>query len=280
MGKTELAKALAEFMFDSDEALTRVDMSEFQERHTVSRLIGAPPGYIGYDEGGQLTESVRRRPYQVILFDEIEKAHADVFNALLQVLDDGRMTDGQGHTVDFRNTIIIMTSNAGTEHLQGKPIGFSTNDANQQQVNLKEAEHKVNEALKQAFRPEFLNRLDEIVVFQPLTEEDLIQIVDLQVSDLLERLSEQEITLELTQAAKDLIVREGYSASYGARPLRRTIQRMIETPLSRALLKGEYQSGVTIEVDVNEDEQMLIFRRPNNVLEIESKYPAEPLSKE
>jgi ATP-dependent Clp protease ATP-binding subunit ClpC len=280
VGKTELAKALAEFMFDSDEALTRVDMSEFQERHTVSRLIGAPPGYIGYDEGGQLTESVRRRPYQVILFDEIEKAHADVFNALLQVLDDGRMTDGQGHTVDFRNTIIIMTSNAGTEHLQGKPIGFSTNDANQQQVNLKEAEHKVNEALKQAFRPEFLNRIDEIVVFQPLIEEDLIQIVDLQVNDLLERLSEQEITLELTQAAKDLIVREGYSASYGARPLRRTIQRMIETPLSRALLKGEYQSGVTIEVDVNEDEQMLIFRRPNNVLEIESKHPAEPLSKE
>jgi len=280
VGKTELAKALAQFMFDSDEALTRVDMSEFQERHTVSRLIGAPPGYVGYDEGGQLTESIRRRPYQVVLFDEIEKAHADVFNALLQVLDDGRMTDGQGHTVDFRNTIVIMTSNAGTEHLRAGPIGFSTGGQHQQQVDMKEARRKVDEALKQTFRPEFLNRIDEIIVFHPLTEDDLKQIIDLQIRELVERLREQQLSLYLTPEAKDFIVSEGYSPSYGARPLRRTVQRLVETPLSRAMIKSEYQPGDTIEVDLDEIHANLVFRCRGGVLELESKHTAGHLSKE
>jgi ATP-dependent Clp protease ATP-binding subunit ClpC len=271
VGKTELAKALAEFMFDSDEAMTRVDMSEFQERHTVSRLIGAPPGYVGYDEGGQLTESIRRRPYQVVLFDEIEKAHADVFNALLQVLDDGRLTDGQGRTVDFRNTIIIMTSNAGTEHLRSSPIGFATGDANQSQTNLKEARQKVDDALKQTFRPEFLNRIDDTVLFHELTMEDLTKIVDLQLKELASRLADQQISLHLSQEAKDLLVKEGYSPVYGARPIRRTVQRMIETPLSRSLLKGEFNAGDKIEVDV--ENGTLTFQR-SSLLEIESKHPA------
>jgi ATP-dependent Clp protease ATP-binding subunit ClpC len=280
VGKTELAKALAQFMFDSEDALTRVDMSEFQERHTVSRLIGAPPGYVGYDEGGQLTESVRRRPYQVILFDEIEKAHGDVFNSLLQVLDEGRMTDGQGHTVDFRNTIIIMTSNAGTEHLRARPIGFSTEDQRQDQVDLKEAKRKVDDALKQVFRPEFLNRVDDVILFQPLTEEDLGVIVDLQINELLERLQDQQLSLQMTSDAKELLVREGYSPAYGARPLRRTIQRLVETPLSRALLKDEYHAGDTIEVVLGDDNETLIFRKLGVVLTLESKHPAESVSEE
>lgn len=278
VGKTELAKALAEFMFDSDEAMTRVDMSEFQERHTVSRLIGAPPGYVGYDEGGQLTESIRRRPYQVVLFDEIEKAHPDVFNALLQVLDDGRLTDGQGRSVDFRNTIIIMTSNAGTEYLRAAPIGFATRGGRgvvqEDYFDMKEARQKVDEALKQAFRPEFLNRIDDIILFHPLTMADLTRIVDLQVSELTARLHEQQVTLHLSDAARQLLVTEGYSPVYGARPLRRAIQRMVETPLSRALLRGEIRAGSTVMVDV-EDGQ-LIFQ-PSGVLELESKHPAEPL---
>ncbi len=280
VGKTELAKALAQFMFDSEDALTRVDMSEFQERHTVSRLIGAPPGYVGYDEGGQLTESVRRRPYQVILFDEIEKAHADVFNAMLQVLDEGRMTDGQGHTVDFRNTVIIMTSNAGTEHLRARPIGFNTADQQQQQVDMKEAKRKVDDALKQTFRPEFLNRIDEIILFEPLTEEDLYQIVDIQIAELAERLQEKELTLEITPEAKNLLVREGYSPAYGARPLRRTIQRLVETPLSRALIKNEYQAGDKIKVVLADDQETLEFQRVGVLLTLESVQPAETLPEE
>lgn len=280
VGKTELAKALAEFMFDSDEAMTRVDMSEFQERHSVSRLVGAPPGYIGYDEGGQLTESVRRRPYQVILFDEIEKAHADVFNTLLQMLDDGRMTDGQGHTVDFRNTIIIMTSNAGTEHLRSGPIGFATSDQRQHETDLKEAKHKVEDALKQTFRPEFLNRIDDVIIFQPLTEDDLHHIVDLQLKDLAERLRDQQIAISLTAEAKALIVREGYSPAYGARPLRRTVQRLVETPLSRALLKNDYHPGDMIEVSVAEDGESLAFHRVGELLELESKQTADPVTNE
>ncbi len=277
VGKTELARALAEFMFDSDEAMTRVDMTEFQERHTVSRLIGAPPGYVGYDEGGQLTESIRRRPYQVVLFDEIEKAHPDVFNALLQVLDDGRLTDGQGHTVDFRNTIIIMTSNAGTEHLQGGSIGFATGTATPQshkQIDLKEARRKVDDALKQTFRPEFLNRVDEIVLFHPLTMEDLVHIVDLQVGELMDRLRDQQVSLQLTKEARELLANEGYNPVYGARPLRRTVQRLIETPLSRELLKGNFRAGDTIQIDVENGRLVFHCSRP---LEIESKHPAEPL---
>ncbi|HEX6291802.1 MAG TPA: AAA family ATPase [Herpetosiphonaceae bacterium] len=246
VGKTELAKALAEFMFDSEDAMTRIDMSEYGERHTTSRLLGAPPGYVGYDEGGQLSESIRRRPYQVVLFDEIEKAHPEVFNTLLQVLDDGRLTDGQGHTVDFRNTVIIMTSNVGTEELRAGTIGFKR-DADQ--IDLAEARKKVDEGLKRTFRPEFLNRIDEIIVFQPLTMSNLMQIVELQAKEVAGRLNEQQITLELTAVAKELLVKEGYNPVYGARPLRRTVQRMLETPLSRSLLKSEFVAGDVIQVD-------------------------------
>jgi ATP-dependent Clp protease ATP-binding subunit ClpC len=256
VGKTELAKALAQFLFDSEDAMTRIDMSEYGERHTTARLVGAPPGYVGYDEGGQLTEAVRRRPYQVILFDEIEKAHPEVFNALLQLLDDGRLTDGQGHTVNFSNTVVIMTSNVGTEELRAGRIGFRRND---NQMDLNEARQKVDEGLKRTFRPEFLNRIDEIIVFQPLATEDLLQIVELQVAEVAERLGEQQITLQLTQDAKELLVKEGYNPVYGARPLRRTVQRMIETPLSRALLKGEFTAGDVVEVDVANGE--LSFNR-------------------
>ncbi len=257
VGKTELAKALAEFMFDSEDAMTRVDMSEYGERHTAARLVGSPPGYVGYDEGGQLTEAIRRRPYQVLLFDEIEKAHPEVFNTLLQVLDDGRLTDGQGRTVDFRNTVIIMTSNVGTEELRGGTIGFRRGDG---RIDINEARKKVDEGLKRTFRPEFLNRIDEIIVFQPLTQEDLMQIIDLQVRDVAVRLEEQQIAIELTQAAKDLLVKEGYNPVYGARPLRRTVQRMIETPMSRSLLKGEYGEGDVIDVDAV-DEQLQFTKR-------------------
>ncbi len=274
VGKTELAKALAEFMFDSEEAMTRVDMSEFQERHTVARLIGAPPGYVGYDEGGQLTESIRRRPYQVVLFDEIEKAHPDVFNALLQVLDDGRLTDGQGRTVDFRNCVIIMTSNAGTEHLQGGGIGFAAGGKGPKQIDLKDARKKVDEALRQTFRPEFLNRIDEIILFHPLTMEDLTRIIDLQVGELVERLRDQKIALTLTNAAKEYLVTEGFNPIFGARPLRRTVQRLLETPISRELLRGVFKEGDTIEVDLESGQ--LVFHR-GGVLEMESKRPAEPL---
>ena len=275
VGKTELAKALAEFMFDSDDAMTRVDMSEFQERHTVSRLIGAPPGYVGYDEGGQLTESIRRRPYQVVLFDEIEKAHPDVFNALLQLLDDGRLTDAQGRTVDFRNAVIIMTSNAGTEHLQGGGIGFSTTPQGMpKSLDLKEERRKVNEALKQTFRPEFLNRIDEIILFNPLTMQDLTQIVDLQVGELVGRLREQKISLSLTQAVKEYLVLEGFNPVYGARPLRRTVQRLLETPISRELLRGGFKEGDVIEVDM--EDGRLVFQH-GGILSIEQKHPAEPL---
>jgi ATP-dependent Clp protease ATP-binding subunit ClpC len=271
VGKTELAKALAEFLFDSEEAMTRVDMSEFQERHTVSRLIGAPPGYVGYDDAGQLTESVRRRPYQVILFDEIEKAHPDVFNTLLQVLDDGRLTDGQGHTVDFRNTVVIMTSNVGTEHVRQQSIGFARgHDRDAEEA----AKQRVHEALRQAFRPEFLNRVDEIVVFQALTGAELMQIVELLVAEVAERLHEQGLALELTQTAKALLVKEGYNPAYGARPLRRTVQRLIETPLSRSLLKGEFQAGDTIVADIANG--ALTFGK-REMLELEQKKPAEPL---
>jgi ATP-dependent Clp protease ATP-binding subunit ClpC len=269
VGKTELAKALAEFMFDSEDAMTRIDMSEYGERHTTSRLVGAPPGYVGYDEGGQLTESVRRRPYQVVLFDEIEKAHPEVFNTLLQVLDDGRLTDGQGHTVDFRNTIIIMTSNVGTEDLRAGTIGFKRDGG---EIDIAEARKKVDEGLKKTFRPEFLNRIDEIIVFQPLTMKDLTKIVELQAKEVADRLLEQQVTLLLTPAAKELLVQEGYNPIYGARPLRRTVQRMIETPLSKALLKNEFAPGDTIQVDAVNGQ--LSFTKAEKVA-VQAERPAE-----
>ncbi len=274
VGKTELAKALAEFLFDSEDAMTRVDMSEFQEKHTVSRLIGAPPGYVGYEEAGQLTESIRRRPYQVVLFDEIEKAHPDVFNTLLQLLDDGRLTDAQGHTVDFRNTVIIMTSNVGTEHVRQQSLGLvRSHDKHAEEA----ARERVLEALRQAFRPEFLNRIDEIIVFHALTEQELMQIVDLLAREVDERLREQGLTLELTPEAKKVLVREGYNPAYGARPLRRTVQRMVETPLSRSLLRGIFKAGDTIIVDVDPQTGELTFTR-RETLDLEIRKPVEPVS--
>jgi len=253
VGKTELARALAEFLFDDEEAMVRIDMSEYQEQHTVSRLIGAPPGYVGYEEGGQLTEAVRRRPYSVVLFDEIEKAHPDVFNLLLQVLEDGRLTDGHGRTVDFRNTIIIMTSNLGTAELQRPPVGFLAH-AKPSQSERERLRESVERALRQAFRPELLNRIDEIIIFDPLTEDDLKKIVELMLKDLRERLSERGLGLELTEEAKAALVREGYDPQFGARPLRRTIERRIANPLSLKILAGEFQEGDTVLVDYREGE--------------------------
>ncbi|MDQ6809957.1 MAG: AAA family ATPase, partial [Verrucomicrobiota bacterium] len=237
VGKTELSRALAEFLFDDENAMIRIDMSEYMEKHTVARLIGAPPGYVGYEEGGQLSESVRRKPYSVVLFDEIEKAHPDVFNVLLQVLDDGRITDGQGRTVDFKNTVLIMTSNIGSQYI--------TDDSNAEQ-----REARVTEALRQHFRPEFLNRVDEIIIFDRLNEEELKQIVEIQLRRLVRRLEKQKITLELSDAAKARIAQEGYDPAYGARPLKRTIQKEILDPLSLDLLEGKFREGDTIAVDV------------------------------
>ena len=240
VGKTELARALAEFLFDDERAMIRIDMSEYMEKHTVARLIGAPPGYVGYDEGGQLTEAVRRRPYSVILFDEVEKAHGDVFNVLLQVLDDGRLTDGQGRTVDFRNTVVIMTSNLGS-HLFHE--GESTD----------KVRPLVMQTLRESLRPEFLNRIDEIVIFHSLGRDEIAQIVTIQLGRLRERLAQRRITLELTQAAEVLLAREGYDPAYGARPLKRTIQRLIQDPLALALLNGEFHDGDTIVVGAQGD---------------------------
>ncbi len=242
VGKTELARALAEFLFDDERAMIRIDMSEYQEKHSVSRLIGAPPGYVGYDEGGQLTEAVRRRPYSVVLFDEIEKAHHDVFNALLQVLDDGRLTDGQGRTVDFKNAIVILTSNVGSHRVLDYRGAFE----GEEYRRMKDA---VLSELRAEFRPEFLNRLDEIIVFHALSEEHLKKIVEIQLSGLRARLQERHITLELSEAARTRLVREGYDPAYGARPLKRAIQREVETPLARRLLGGEVKAGQKILVD-------------------------------
>jgi ATP-dependent Clp protease ATP-binding subunit ClpB len=252
VGKTELSRALAAALFDSEDSMVRLDMSEYQERHTVSRLVGAPPGYVGYEEGGQLTEAVRRRPYAVVLFDEIEKAHADVFNILLQILDDGRLTDAQGRTVDFRNTVIIMTSNIGSVYLlEGLQSGEIADDVRAQVMG----------ELRGHFRPEFLNRVDEIVLFKPLTLEEIEQIVDLQIESLHRRLAERQLTLELTEPARALIARAGYDPVYGARPLRRFIQREVETRIGRALLSGEIRDGATITLDVSDGE--LVVRWEN-----------------
>jgi ATP-dependent Clp protease ATP-binding subunit ClpB len=253
VGKTELARALAQFLFDDERAMIRIDMSEYQEKHTVSRLIGAPPGYVGYDEGGQLTEAVRRRPYSVVLFDEIEKAHHDVFNILLQVLDDGRLTDGQGRTVDFKNVIVIMTSNIGSHRILEYRGAFS----GEEYRRMKEA---VLGELRSAFRPEFLNRLDEIIVFHALDEEHLKQIVDIQLAGLKARLAERHIEMELTDAARTRLVREGYDPVYGARPLKRAIQREIETPLARRILSGEVRDGQTVHIDADPKSTGLSFQ--------------------
>jgi ATP-dependent Clp protease ATP-binding subunit ClpC len=252
VGKTELARALAEAMFGDEDAMIRIDMSEYMEKHTTSRLVGSPPGYVGYEEGGQLTEKVRRKPYSVILFDEIEKAHPDVFNILLQVLEDGRLTDSKGRTVDFRNTILIMTSNVGADTLKrNKYVGFNVQDEGQEYKDMKS---KVMDELKKAFRPEFLNRIDEIIVFHSLEKTHLKEIVTLMVDQLTKRLKEQDIDLELTEAAKEKIAEEGYDPEYGARPLRRAIQKQIEDRLSEELLKGTIEKGHKIIVDVENGE--------------------------
>jgi ATP-dependent Clp protease ATP-binding subunit ClpC len=251
VGKTELAKVLAWFLFDDEDALLRVDMSEYHEQHTVSRLFGAPPGYIGYEQGGQLTEAVRRRPYQVVLFDEVEKAHPDVLHSLLQILDDGRLTDGQGRTVDFRNTVVIMTSNVGTQYAGSSgALGFLREGEEREES---ENRRQVEKALKEVFRPEFINRVDEIIVFSRLTLEQVEQIVDLQMREISERLGEQGLQVELTEAARKWLAREGFDPQFGARPLRRALQRHVESPLSVRLLRGEFASGDRVLVDVGEE---------------------------
>jgi ATP-dependent Clp protease ATP-binding subunit ClpC len=254
VGKTELARALAEFLFDDEDAMIRLDMSEYQERHTVSRMIGSPPGYVGYDEGGQLTEAVRRRPYRLILLDEIEKAHPEVFNVLLQMLEDGRLTDGHGRTVDFRNTVVIMTSNLGTESFHKDQLGFGLPSSKPSDTERSKTKSDVEKALRATFRPELLNRIDEIIVFDPLTEDDLKKIIELLLEDVRERLADRGVGLELSDTAKEALVREGYDAVFGARPLRRTIERRIANPLSKRILAGEFEEGDTVGVDFAADE--------------------------
>ena len=258
VGKTELSKALAEFLFNSEDALLSFDMSEYMEKHSVSRLVGSPPGYVGFDEGGQLTKAVRQKPYSVVLFDEIEKAHPDVFNILLQILEEGRLTDAQGRTVDFRNTVIIMTSNVGAREIaQTTPLGFSGND--HAGLSDKEIKSRVMAEMKKLFRPEFLNRIDEIIVFKSLTDEQIAQIVELMVADLRERMIAQNMSINLTPAATKLIAKEGTDTTFGARPLRRAIQRFLEDPLSEELLEGKWASGSVIEADVADDGENLAF---------------------
>ena len=266
VGKTELARALAQYLFDDEQNMVRVDMSEYMEKHTVSRMIGAPPGYVGYDEGGQLTEAVRRRPFRVVLFDEIEKAHPDVFGILLQILEDGRLTDGHGRTVDFRNTIVIMTSNLGTGEMQKEDFGFLRDaPGKDEMVRLRSS---VEDALKRAFRPEFLNRIDEIIIFDRLTEEQTRQIVDLMVGEVETRLRDHDVTISLTDAAKDLLAREGFDKVFGARPLRRAVQRTLENALSRKLLAGDFTRGDRVVVDADDAE--LSFTKDRAIVEAAS----------
>jgi ATP-dependent Clp protease ATP-binding subunit ClpB len=251
VGKTETARALAEFLFDDERALVRLDMSEYMEKHAVARMIGAPPGYVGYEEGGQLTEAIRRRPYAVVLFDEIEKAHPDVFNMLLQILDDGRLTDSQGRTVDFRNTVLIMTSNVGSQYILEHGVS-----------NFEQVETKVLDLLRQTFKPEFLNRVDDVIIFRPLGREEIERIVDLQIARVERLLADRRLGLELTPAAKQLIVAEGYDPVYGARPLKRAIQRLLQNPLALAVLEGEYREGDRVRVDRSPDGTLHFERLP------------------
>jgi ATP-dependent Clp protease ATP-binding subunit ClpB len=253
VGKTELARALAEFLFDDEHAMIRIDMSEYQEKHTVSRLVGAPPGYVGYEEAGQLTEAVRRRPYAVVLFDEVEKAHPDVLNVMLQLLDDGRLTDGKGRVVDFKNTVVIMTSNLGSQYIA---------EHAQQGEERESVRARVIEALRQHFRPEFLNRVDEIIFFHSLTRDDMRRIVDIQIAQLTRRLGERKLQVELTRAAVDRLVEEGYDPAYGARPLKRTIQRRLLDPLAMKVLQGEIGDGDRVVVDVGGAELRFARQQP------------------
>jgi ATP-dependent Clp protease ATP-binding subunit ClpB len=258
VGKTELVRALAQYLFDDDKAMVRVDMSEYGEKHAVARMIGSPPGYVGYDEGGQLTEIVRRRPYSVVLLDEIEKAHPEVFNVLLQILDDGRLTDGQGRTVSFKNTVIVMTSNLGTGYVEKNAIGFSVHAKDQRNDDTRK---RLLEALRHQFRPEFLNRIDDIIVFNALTREHLSQIVNIQLDNVGKLLKDRKIKLEVTPAARDLIIAEGYDPQFGARPMRRAIQRLIQDPLALKLINGDFAEGETILVDVSPQASDLQFTK-------------------
>jgi ATP-dependent Clp protease ATP-binding subunit ClpC len=257
VGKTEMAKALARYLFDSEEALIRIDMSEYMEKFSVSRLVGAPPGYVGYEEGGQLTEKVRRKPYSVVLLDEIEKAHPDVFNILLQVFDDGILTDSLGRRVDFKNTIIIMTSNIGTRDLKKSGgFGFGADTAKHTAEGIKAT---IEEALKRVFNPEFLNRLDDTIIFHSLDREHIMQIVDIQMRDLLKRVTAMGITIELTKPAKEFLAEKGYDPAYGARPLRRALQKYLEDPVAEELLKGKYPEGTVIRAKVDRKNDQLKF---------------------
>jgi ATP-dependent Clp protease ATP-binding subunit ClpB len=250
VGKTETARALAQFLFDDEHAMVRIDMSEYGERHSVSRLIGAPPGYVGYEEGGALTEAVRRRPYSVLLFDEIEKAHPDVFNVFLQILDDGRLTDGQGRTVDFRNVVLIMTSNIGSQHIVA--LGEDQRE---------ELLRRVDEALRAHFKPEFLNRIDETIVFHQLARDHFHRIVDIQLERVKKLLAERHVSIEVTSEAKDLLAEKGYDPHYGARPLKRVIQRLLQDPLAMKILEGEFPEGSKVLVDARVNGEALEFRR-------------------
>jgi ATP-dependent Clp protease ATP-binding subunit ClpC len=276
VGKTELSRTLAEFLFGDEDALIALDMSEYMEKHTVSRLIGSPPGYIGYEEGGQLTEAVRRKPFSVVLFDEIEKAHPDVFNTLLQILEDGRLTDAQGRTVDFKNIVLIMTSNLGTRDIaKGTTLGFTARpDA---KVDYERMQSKVMDELKRHFRPEFLNRIDEVIVFHQLSREQVKAIVDLMMRRVVEQLKSKDIALELTDAAKDLLAQKGYDPALGARPLRRTIQRMVEDPLSEKLLWKEFSAGQLVVVDA--EDGGIVFRSLDQPTDLDVP-PAELAGKE
>ena len=263
VGKTELARALAEFMFDDERAMVRIDMSEYMEKHSVARMIGAPPGYIGYEEGGQLTEHLRRKPYSVVLFDEIEKAHPDVFHALLQILEDGRLTDGQGRTVSFKNAVIVMTSNVGSSTMKETHIGFSVHSRG---ANNEEARKSILDALRSTFRPEFLNRIDDIIVFNTLSREHLERIIQIQLKRVVGLLAARGLKLELTQEATELILAEGYDPTYGARPMRRAIQRMIQDPLALQLLSGEFGDGDTVVAVVDPDKRVLRFEKQKEMV--------------
>jgi ATP-dependent Clp protease ATP-binding subunit ClpB len=255
VGKTETARALADFLFDDAQAMVRIDMSEFMEKHSVSRMIGAPPGYVGYDEGGYLTEAVRRRPYSVVLFDEIEKAHPDVFNVLLQILDDGRLTDGQGRTVDFRNAVLIMTSNVGSQHIVELVEGGGEDDA-----QAAELERRVMEALRSHFKPEFLNRIDDVILYHQLRRDQIAKIADIQLARVAKLLEERRLSLELSPAAMELISERGFDPQYGARPLKRVIQRLVQDPLAIRILEGEFVEGQKILADVSGTKDGLEFR--------------------
>jgi ATP-dependent Clp protease ATP-binding subunit ClpB len=260
VGKTELARALAEFLFDDEHAMVRLDMSEYMEKHSVARLIGAPPGYVGYEEGGQLTEHVRRRPYSVVLFDEIEKAHPDVFNSLLQILEDGRLTDGKGRTVSFKNTILIMTSNVGSSFLQQMgAIGY--NPVEERDAKVSDLRRRLDEALRETFKPEFLNRIDDIVYFNPLGETEIEKIIELQIESLRKMLAEKKVRMDLTAAAKQLLFRRGYDPSFGARPLRRAIQTLVQDPLALKMLQGEVQPGDSFLVDADLEKGVMKFEK-------------------